>query len=150
VLIVLFIFIPNGGKDIQGALTDRFSADDAAGTSRAQLVGPLLSAIKQHPLLGQGFGATVTYHSNDPRIKNPTNPQGIVTTSAFEWGYLDQWLKWGLFGMLLWAWVIFRQYARGMRIFRRDTDDAVWVASLLAGLVFILFVHVVSPYLNLP
>ncbi len=149
-LIVLFIFIPYGGKDIQGALSDRLSANDAAGTSRAQLLGPLMQAIRQSPFIGQGFGATVTYHSNDPRIKNPSNPTGIVTTDAFEWGYLDQWLKWGLLGMLLWAFVIARQYYRGMKIYRTDSPDALWAASLLAGLTFILFVHVVSPYLNHP
>ncbi len=149
-LVVAFIFIPNGGKDIQGALTDRFSANDAAGTSRAQLLGPLLSAIKVSPFLGQGFGTTVRYHSNDPRIKNPSNPDGNVITYSFEWGYLDQWLKWGLFGMLLWAFIMVRQFRRSMRISKADTTDALWAASMLSGLFFILIVHVVSPYLNHP
>lgn len=150
VLIALVVLIPGGGKDLQGALTDRLSVDDAAGSSRAQLVGPLTDAIKEHPLIGQGFGATVTYRSNDPRIKNPTNPEGITTTFAFEWGYLDQWLKWGLFGMMLWAFVIVRQYWRGLRIILRKQEDAPWVTGLLAGLIFVLCVHVVSPYLNHP
>ncbi|MEK7540256.1 MAG: O-antigen ligase family protein, partial [Patescibacteria group bacterium] len=69
--------------------------EEAAGASRFALLKPLFTAIAEHPVWGQGFGTTVSYASQDPRAIEASGG-GLYTTFAFEWGYLDLWLKLGL------------------------------------------------------
>lgn len=150
-LLVGLIAIPYGGTGVAASLSSRItSVSEAAVNSRLQLLGPLVSAIRVHPFMGSGFGATVTYHSDDPRIKNALNPTGSVSTYAFEWGYLDQWLKFGLVGILPFLGVLLGLLYRGWRVVRADPDAHEITALLTAGMVFIMIVHITSPYLNHP
>ena len=114
---------------------------EPAGISRLNQLGPLTGAISQHPLIGSGFGTTVTYQSQDPRIlKN--NPDGWYTTFTFEWGYLDMALKFGFVGLL----VLLGLYWQVGKALWRDTDSR-W---LVFGFLVIAVTHVFSPYLNHP
>lgn len=150
-LLVGLVAIPYGATGITSSLSSRISSvSEAAVNSRLQLLGPLLSAIYVHPLRGSGFGASVAYHSDDPRIKNALNPTGDVSTYAFEWGYFDQWLKFGLVGVLAFVGGLIWLLYRGWRTVRADPGAYEITAMLLAGLVFIMIVHVTSPYLNHP
>src|SRR5690606_26066340 len=107
VLAIVFLPVP-GARDISGEIlsqrTDQF-ASDAAAASRWQQLPPLREAIESQPAFGYGLGKTVTYISNDPRIRQQS-PDGQYTTYAFEWGYLDQLLKFGLLGTALFGAII--------------------------------------------
>ncbi len=110
------------------------SADAAA--SRSNQIQPLLQAISRHPVIGSGFGTSVTYLSTDPRTK------GLRTTDAFELGYLDVWLKLGMVGLVLYAvWVL--------GLWRRISRTA-WSEMFLISGMAVSIVHLTTPYLNHP
>jgi UDP-N-acetylmuramoyl-L-alanyl-D-glutamate--2,6-diaminopimelate ligase len=48
----------------------------------------LFDGVKRHPVLGSGFGATVTYKSSDPRVVAATG--GVYTNYAFEPGAMKK------------------------------------------------------------
>lgn len=115
----------------------RFSSEQStqASTARFNQVQPLVRAISHHPLMGSGFGTTVTYWSTDPRV------HGWRTTAAFELGYLDLWLKIGLIGVVLYGgWVV--------SLLRRANRQTFW--PWLVAVVALLITHLTSPYLNHP
>lgn len=107
-----------------------------ANTARVNEIKPLLTAISHHPVIGSGFGATVTYYSTDPRV------HGDRTTTAFELGYLDLWLKIGLVGLVLYGWWIWQL---GRAVARRPGG-----MMFITGLVALLVTNSTSPYLNHP
>ncbi|MFA6474625.1 MAG: O-antigen ligase family protein [Patescibacteria group bacterium] len=139
------LFSSGSGVDAASLLSDRTSdvTTEAASGSRLALLKPLALAALQHPLLGSGFGTTVTYQTKDPRALT-NNQSGWFTTFAFEWGYLDLWLKLGLVGVLLYVSII---TALSIRLFSQNN-----LYSLTAGLgvVALAFVHMLTPYLNHP
>ena len=107
-----------------------------ASTARQNQFHPLIQAIIRHPVIGSGFGTTVTYYSTDPRVR------GWRTTAAFELGYLDLWLKIGLIGLGLYAWWVINT----MRLISRNNLSVYF----LAGMIALLVVNLTSPYLNHP
>ena len=111
---------------------------EAAGSSRLQQLAPLNLAIQQHWLFGSGFGQAVTYTSDDPRIRQQ-HPDGRYSATAFEWGYLDIWLKTGLLGLLAYFWLL-------IKIIRQSPI----LPFLGIGLIALAFTNVFSPYLNHP
>lgn len=119
----------------------RFQQDAAVG-NRWQELRPLRDAIMQHPILGNGFGAAVTYETKDPRTLS-AYPDGKYTTTAFEWGYLDDLLERGLVGLLAELWLIGALIWHGIRRGGATTAFAL-------GLLAIAIVHGTSPYLNHP
>jgi len=135
---------PLGGFDAAFLFSQRLSeGGEAAISSRWQLLRPLESAIKKSPIWGQGFGSTVTYKSSDPRILEQT-PDGLYTTYAFEWGWLDIWLKLGLFGLISYLVLIFKIIISAYKI---KTPLAY---GLALGLIVISAVSFFSPYTNHP
>jgi hypothetical protein len=87
----------------------------------------------------------VTYDTLDPRLVE----QGLATgytTYAFEWGWLDHWLKLGLLGIPVMAWVL---WSLGQRTWRSSEPD--WLRTgAVASLVALAALHVFTPYLNHP
>ena len=145
-LIIKFPYpAPSGGFDATNLLSERVTqiANEAGASSRWQLLPPLWQNIKSSPVLGQGFGATVTYFSSDPRVL-ATNPKGEYTTYAFEWGWLDIWLKLGIFGLLAYLILLVKIIYDGLKI------NSYYSLSLAAGLFVILAVNITSPYANHP
>lgn len=132
-----YIFPSPGGRApnvIASRLTAPASAQ--AGDARLNQISPLWQKIKTSLIIGHGFGSSVTYYSTDPRVR------GLRTTSAFELGYLDQLLKFGLVGLGLFGWLIWSVLKAMTRSRTR------W---LLGGsLVALLAVHLTTPYLNHP
>jgi len=116
---------------------------EAGASSRWQLLTPLWQKITVKPLLGQGFGATVTYKTDDPRVLS-TSPDGLYTTYAFEWGWLDVWLKLGLFGLLSYLVWLFMLIKQGLKI------NSFISLALATGLVVLMAVNISSPYINHP
>lgn len=116
---------------------------EAGVASRWQLLPVLWQKISASPVLGYGFGSTITYRTSDPRILT-ANPPGLYTTYAFEWGWLDVWLKLGLFGLLAYLSLFIKIIYDGLKI------NSYFSWSLVAGLVVLIAVNMFSPYINHP
>jgi len=121
---------------------------EAGVSSRWNELPVLLNQIKKAPLLGTGFGTTITFQSEDPRIKNETNPEGWYTTYAFEWGYLDTVTEIGLLGLLVYLVFIGQIFYLGFK--NLNTQYSIFITGLLIGLIALLITHTFSPYLNHP
>ena len=137
--------------DLRSAAFYQTSKDvgrEAGVSSRWNLLGPLNDAIAVSPILGSGFGTTVTYQSDDPRIKAETG-NGEYTTYRFEWGYQDLWLKMGILGLLfVIVYLVLTGKAVRTTLALREQD---WiVVGLASGAVLLLISHAFSPYLNHP
>lgn len=121
--------------------------NEPALASRWSLLPELIKEIKKEPFLGQGYGATVTYFSQDPRVLQ-NNPTGEYTTYAFEWGYFDLWLKIGLLGLSSYLFLIFYLIKRALIVGSKNDDLILF--GIGAGLVFLALTNFFTPYLNHP
>lgn len=146
VFITLAFPVPKVDVASLGALFgSRISTGDAAAVSRWRLFTVVKDKIMEYPILGSGFGATVTYKTQDPRIL-AQNPSGLYTTYAFEWGWLEHWVKFGLLGFV---WMIVLVVRIGMRILQSEADT--WIKyGAVASLIGLVATHVFTPYLNHP
>lgn len=120
--------------------------NEAGASSRFSLLPVLWTEIKEAPILGKGFGASVTYKSSDPRILEK-DPEGLYTTFAFEWGWLDLWLKMGIFGLMAYLMLLF-YFA--FLFFKKKKKLSIAQTSFFIALIFIFAVSFFSPYLNHP
>lgn len=145
-LVVFLALIPiphtqNSWKDL---FVSRVGVGDAAAMSRWQLLPVLVQQIQQAPILGFGFGKTITYQSQDPRVVAMYGDR--YTTYAFEWGWLDIWMKLGLIGVLLYlgilAWLIHR--------ILRANVPFVWRIGWTTIVLTLAVTHVFTPYVNHP
>ncbi|MGE5426018.1 MAG: O-antigen ligase family protein [Bacillota bacterium] len=121
------------------------SGNDAAVSSRWSQLPELRDSISRSPLIGQGFGKTITYNSQDPRVL-ALHPDGRYTTYAFEWAYLDIWLKIGLLGLgayLTWLILIIAGWLK-------KGEDRHIRQVVAASIIFLGIVNVFTPYLNHP
>ncbi len=141
VIMVIKFPIPEPGNFDWSTLSNRANllSSDSAINSRYELAKVLWPEILKHPLWGEGFGQTVTYKSNDPRVLQ-TSPNGLYTTYAFEWGYLDIWLKIGLFGLLSYLYLLFSLLSQKMLKY----------PGLSAVLLMLMVASIFTPYLNHP
>ena len=148
-MILIFVSIPPGAsKQLERQLAHRVqNQDEAALVSRWALLPKIMEEIKRNPITGQGYGATVTYVSADPKIL-AKNPSGIYTTYAFEWGYLDIWLKIGLVGLVAYLYLLLVLIKEGIKLTNRK--KVYLYLGLSAGLVFLTATHIFTPYLNHP
>lgn len=121
--------------------------DEPAMASRWALLPVLLQEIKQAPLFGQGFGATISYFSLDPRVL-ANNPDGYYTTYAFEWAYLDMWLKLGLFGLAAYLWFLCYLLFLAFKKYKQEGNR--FYLGLVACLIFLALTNIFTPYLNHP
>ncbi len=144
VMLIVLVFVPifRGAGGFDEALASRFRGGEAAVSSRWALLPVMKEGILRHPMLGSGFGATLTYRTNDPRIVEKTG--GLYTTYAFEWGWLDLWYKLGIFGVLAVVWTL-GMLAYRARFLQEEERFAVWSALLALAII-----HVFTPYLNHP
>jgi hypothetical protein len=148
VIIFAVVAFPYPKTDI-GSLQDLFasrgSVTDAAAESRWNLLPVLMGKIGSSPILGSGFGATVTYQTKDPRIL-AQNPGGWYTTYAFEWGWLEHWIKFGILGIPVMLWLLMSVAWRTWK-----TEGEWWIrAGFVSSLAALGILHVFTPYLNHP
>lgn len=122
-------------------------SQEAAIASRWSLLSPLWEKTLERPVLGQGFGTTVSYISSDPRVL-ASSPSGEYSTYAFEWGYFDIALKIGYLGVIVYLLLIWQLIRRSFLWGLREKNTLL--LSLSASLVFLSVVHIFSPYLNHP
>ncbi|MDZ4243657.1 MAG: O-antigen ligase family protein [Candidatus Doudnabacteria bacterium] len=122
---------------------------EAAGGARLLLLPELLEQIKQSPIVGKGFGREVTYSSYLPDRVTADNPEGKITSFAFEWGYLDTILKIGLAGTLVYLLFIAKVFGDGWSKFQVP-GFKFQILGLLSGLVALVILNITTPYLNHP
>lgn len=139
--------LPTRIADLRQTFTERTTQfGDAAVSSRWNLLPTMWEAIVTRPVTGFGFGKSLAVTSDDPRIR-AVYPDGKWTTRAFEWGWLELWLKMGVAGALAFLW-LFAAY--DIRLCH-STALPTWLSiGLRAGLLALLVIHVLSPYLNHP
>ncbi|MDD5043303.1 MAG: hypothetical protein PHD51_01385 [Patescibacteria group bacterium] len=131
---------------------DRFTnLSEAGASSRWQLLPELWKEIKKNPIAGEGFGAAVTYKTSDPRILE-TTADGLYTTSAFEWGYLDIWLKLGFFGLAIYLLLLYKISKQGFVKWKglKNESAGYLILGTILGLIAIIGTNFFSPYLNHP
>lgn len=135
----------HGNFNASKLLSQRASqiSNETGASSRWRLLPQLWKKIKATPILGQGFGTAVTYQSYDPRVLK-INSKGEYTTCAFEWGWLDIWLKLGIFGLMAYLALFSKLIFDGLKINSRLS------LSLASGLIIIFCVNIFSPYANHP
>lgn len=170
VFVFLLINVPpvkDQGQNFGSLFSSRVSAVDAAGSSRINLLQPLKEGISVRPIMGSGFGSTITYHSADPRILEQTaGASGEYTTYAFEWSYLDMWLKFGFIGvlvylcllvtllMLLWRKISYLTSYVLRLTSQKEISDIRYQTSIYVGmflsLVSLMVINVFTPFLNHP
>ena len=122
---------------------------ELAVSSRWNLLGPMMEKIAENPLWGSGFGTTVTFISDDPRLR-AINGTGEWTTYRFEWGFQDIWLKMGVPGLLAFGFYLFTILRAGYRAVV-EREETQWLSiSLACGVIALYVAHVFSPYLNHP
>lgn len=141
---------------LSSLVSERATSEEAAGQSRMELLKPLWTGILKHPIIGSGFGATITYNSKDPRILQ-NNPTGVYTTFAFEWGYFDLWYKMGILGALAYLGLIgsillalWRAIKEKSGIILAGIDIQAVLLGVFATLIALSAVHFFTPYLNHP
>lgn len=149
VLYLLVAFNPSSNLD--RALGSRVGnpVGEAAGGARLLLLPKLLEGILEAPILGQGFGREISYESFLPDFATPENPTARLTSFAFEWGYLDMWLKMGLLGLLVYILFIAKIFKLGWEKLGSD-EDGLRNFGLLAGVSALLVLNVTTPFLNHP
>jgi O-antigen ligase len=146
---------PVGGFATTQLLSERAIqlSGEAAVSSRWALLPAVWAKIKKAPIAGLGFGTTVTYNTSDPRIRQ-TNLTGQYTTYAFEWGWLDIWLKLGLLGLLAYLVLLGKICITGiasLRLLGQNGNEKYKIISGLAiGLAVVAVVSIFSPYMNHP
>ncbi len=149
-IIVFFPFPKPTPLDPSEMLKERLNMEESAIGSRWSQIPNLVRGLINHPILGSGWGTTITYQSQDPRIL-ATNPDGFYQTYAFEWGYLDILLKIGLLGLFIYSLLIY-QIIKNIVIISPDliSEHRAWIIGILAGLITLLATNIFSPYLNHP
>jgi len=146
-LVLIALFFPLPPPDHVGlsdTLFARLHSDESALRSRWQLLPVLWQGIEEAPIIGHGFGSTVTYTSSDPRVVQQTG--GQFTTYSFEWGWLDFWFKFGILGIPLIAYILIR-LSWSFWLLDRPRWQKVIPAFMLGTLAL---VHMFTPYLNHP
>ncbi len=135
------------GEYLTGVFGDRAAGTDVAVSSRWNLLPPMLAEIKTNPLLGSGFGQTVQFVTDDPRIR-ALYPDGLWTTSSMEWGWLELWVKMGIMAPIGFV-VLFLSVIFALR--RTFSTEQAWRSLwVCAFLIFLYVTHIFSPYLNHP
>ncbi len=118
-----------------------YQEDEAALASRWSLLPVLSQEIAKKPIFGHGFGKTLSYISSDPRALE-RDETGLYETYAFEWGYLDIWLKLGFFGLLAYLILLFSILIKSYR------QRSLYFFTPI--ILFLMIVHFFTPYLNHP
>lgn len=65
---------------------------EVSSASRKTLLVPIFEKIKDNPIIGSGLAETLTF--TEPKTNK------VITTTQFDWGYLELWTEIGLLGLL--------------------------------------------------
>lgn len=125
----------------------RLNVPESAISSRWALLEVMKQDLRSNFLIGRGFGARLEYKSSDPRVLEQS-ATGIYSTYAFEWGWFDIWLKLGLIGVFLYAYLLFLMLKDLFLSFKSRED--VLSLALALSLVSLIAINFFTPYLNHP
>ena len=160
-LAIIFVIIAMppkiSGDNLGSLISKRATIIEAAGSSRINMLKPLAQSIIKHPVIGSGFGTTVTYKSVDQRLLAATaGASGEYTTYAFEWAYLDLLLKIGLVGVFIYLLLIFKilqilwQNILNKNDYELRVTDYRLRLGIFLAFISLLAVNIFTPYLNHP
>lgn len=117
-------------------------SEEYAASTRLNILEPLHEGIKSKPILGHGFGSTLTFFSESPEN------YGLVEKYMTEWGYQDLAFDIGILGLIVYIWFWLAILIRGFRAGKDEWPEfARW--SLVAAIA-VLAVNITTPYLNHP
>lgn len=105
--------------------------------SRLLLLPKILEKIKLHPILGDGFGDSVSIFS--PVFK--TN----ITTYSFDWGYLEIWAEMGIYGLIIWGLFIgyiFYSIIKNKHKYNKHIYASILIAFLVINITSPALFHV--------
>jgi len=122
------------GLRIQSIITPNI--EDSA-LSRMLLLPKIFEKIKNHPILGNGLGSSVTVYS--PVYKKE------ITTNQFDWGYLEILTEQGVIGFLLWCFLVFYTLYSIKKI-RKHISLTIY-KGLFASILSLLVINTTSPAL---
>lgn len=150
VVLAATVFFPWPAMRTYGTsrIDSRLFGTDAAVSSRWNMLPPLEKAIGKRPILGGGFGSVITYRSDDPRII-ALYKDGVITTGAIEWQYLEIWMKMGLPGLIAIFWLFAVIGQRLWKVAEKERDGIVPVAAF-ASFIALVVLNVFTPYINHP
>jgi len=107
--------------------------------TRMSLFKPIFHVIQAHPLIGSGFGQTISFYV-------PSLAQTLTSTN-FGWGYLEMWAKLGFFGLASFMLaVVFLLYDISYSVISLSDYQDFYV-GVLAGVVALLVINVTDPAL---
>ena len=106
----------------------------------------MMLQIKKLPFTGSGFGTVIEYESEDPRL---VAAGGTAETYAFEWGWLDIWLKMGFLGILSFVW-LFVFYVLSLWNSAKKGNAGWLMVAFLRSVVALFVLHIFTPFLNHP
>jgi hypothetical protein len=85
--------------------------------------------------------------TDDPRIR-AIHPDGAWTTTSMEWGWLELWIKMGIFGPIGFVALFAYITIASTRMFK---TEKAWIGVWVVGSsMFVYLTHFFSPYLNHP
>jgi O-antigen ligase len=150
ILIAIPIFQTSSTNIFASILKDRATqSSDVALDSRKQLLSPMLEAIGESSVAGHGLGKNVTYQTQDPRYI-AAHDTDIVSTYAFEWGWLDIMVKFGIVGFVL-ILILILVVLRSLHMAIKIDKARSWLyIGLAASIIALIVTHAFSPYLNHP
>lgn len=104
--------------------------------TRTALLAPIWDKITERPIVGSGLGSSITF----------TNPvtKTLVTTSQFDWGYLEMWSELGIIGILVYAVFLVSLF---IFIIQKKTIPSSLRVGLLAGLMSLSVINITGPAL---
>lgn len=112
---------------------------ETSSATRLLLLKPIQTLILAAPIFGNGLGATITYV--DPNLF------AEITTTSFDWGYLEMWAELGMVGGLLYLTLISVTIWEAIKKIRAVSDYHDLYVGWLAGLVGLLVINLTSPAL---
>jgi O-antigen ligase len=112
---------------------------ETSSNIRMALLEPIETLILQHPIIGNGLGSTFTYI--DPRTYTE------VTTSQFDWGYLEMWAELGIGGALCLLTIVGFLIYELIKKIRSISDYHDLYVGLLGGVIALLVMNITSPAL---
>lgn len=152
IIILALTKIPYTSTKLDDLLGKRLTDSEAASNSRLELLPHMTSAISEKPILGHGLAYEITYSSQDPRNKTDKNPNGLITTYSFEWGWLSILLKFGILGLIAYSYIILKILSDFVKLNLEHKVNEKYLLNLglIIALIAVCFTNIFSPYLDHP
>ncbi len=112
---------------------------DVSASFRLALLPAIIPLIQQHPVIGSGLGASVSFI-------NP-HTDTTVTTPQFDWGFLELITELGLIGGVFYLGLILIGVIEIIKKIKAAPDWHDFYVGILAGAVAFLVMNITSPAL---